>query len=83
MYSTLDEIKERLAEFIPPLNPSITIEYYNKKFGLWNRRMVSDILEPDLECIYVYLRSKIPMSCHVCEARAKDDAGTYDNHGHK
>jgi hypothetical protein len=84
MYSTLEEIKDRLTQFIPN-HPLITIEFYNKKFGLWHRRMLSDMLEPDLESIYVYLRSKKPMICHVCEARNADSSGssgTDDNHDH-
>lgn len=76
-YVHLDEIKERLAHFIPS-HPTMSIEYYNKKMGIRNRCLLNDELPSDLENIYVYLRSKKLMSCHVCEGRAADD-----NHEHK
>jgi hypothetical protein len=68
MYSTLDEIHERISYFIPP-HPSLTIEYYNKKLGMQNRQRLADKesqLHSDLESIYVYLRSKKHMSCDIC-----------------
>jgi hypothetical protein len=72
-YATLDEIKERLADLMPT-HPSLTIEYYNKKFGMVNRRQI-DELPSDLEDVYIYLRSKKPMTCHVCDGRN----GNHDN----
>lgn len=73
-FSTLDEIKERVAEVMPS-HPSLIIEYYNKKCGLVHRQQLLDSLPPDLEDIYIYLRSKQPMTCYICESRG--------NHEHK
>lgn len=83
-YAHLDEIKERVAQFIPS-HPIMTLEYYNKKFGLRNRKQLETDLPPDLEDIYVYIRSKKPMTCHVCDAGCVGGAGAGrdDNHEHK
>ena len=81
-YAHLDEIKERLADFISS-HPNVTIEYYNKKLGLRNRHILTDELPPNLEDIYVYLRSKKLMTCQVCEGRMEGRALEGDNHDHK
>ena len=78
-YETLDEIKERLAYYLPS-HPNLGIEYYTKKFGLRNRReLTTSELPSDLESIYVYLRSKKPMSCHICEQKNR---GAAESHTH-
>jgi hypothetical protein len=78
-YETLDEIKERL-EYYLPTHPNVGIEYYTKKFGLRNRReLTTSELPSDLESIYVYLRSKKPMSCHICEQKNR---GAAESHAH-
>ena len=74
-FSTLDEIKERVAD-IMPTHPSLIVEYYNKKFGLVNRKQIIE-LPSDLEDIYIYLRSTKPMRCDICETRQ------LGNHEHK
>jgi hypothetical protein len=66
-FSTLDEIKERISAILP-VHSSITIEYYNKKSGIVNRHQLEK-LPHDLEDIYMYLRSKKPMVCSICEQR--------------
>jgi hypothetical protein len=75
VFHTLDEIKKHVANIIPS-HPNIIIEYYNKKSGVVNRRKLEDgeSLAGDLENIYIYLRSKQHMSCHVCLC---------ENHRHK
>lgn len=71
-YETLDEIKERLAYSLPS-HPNIGIEYYTKQFGLRNRHeLTTSDLPSDLESIYVYLRSKTQMTCHICEEKNRE-----------
>ena len=79
-FAHLDEIKERLADFIPS-HQCLTIEYYNKKFGYCNRRLLDNELPSDLEDIYVYLRPKKQAVCNVCETPAIGATG--DNHEYK
>jgi hypothetical protein len=68
-YASLDEIQNHLERFIPS-NPAFRIEFYNKQFGLCNRYLIEDnILPSDLECIYVYLRSKKSATCHICSTK--------------
>jgi hypothetical protein len=76
-YETLDEIKERLEYYLPS-HPNIGVEYYNKKFGYCYRVKLTT-LPSDLESIYVYLRSKTPMSCPVCEEK---NHGSAESHLH-
>lgn len=66
-YSSLEQIQERVEYFIPS-NPALTIEYYTHSLGYTNRKKLdAGLLPNNLETIYVYLRSKIPMACHICD----------------
>ena len=73
-YETLDEINERLEYYLPS-HPNIGVEYYKKKFGYCHRVKLTT-LPSDLESIYVWLRSKTPMSCPVCEEKNKKNGAS-------
>lgn len=65
----MSEIQERLHYFIPP-HPMLIVEYYNKKFGLKDRKRLFETDVPDQESVYVYLRSKKPIQCDLCLQKA-------------
>ena len=76
-YETLDEIKERL-EYYLPTHPNIGVEFYNKKLGYcYRHKLTTSELPSDLESIYVYLRSKTPMSCPVCENKNNNESHSH------
>lgn len=75
-YTTLDEVKSRLADFIPT-HSNLSIEFYNKRLGMAYRKQLDlEVLPSDLENIHVYLRSRIQAVCSVCSG----DGG--HNHAH-
>jgi hypothetical protein len=70
-FTNLYDIKEYIECYIPP-HPNTSIEYYTHKMGLQNRRILNDdTLPQDVESIYVYIRSKTPMTCDICSDTVK------------